>query len=88
MKGEQKRLNQDRQENDDDDQEMPPKMEQITLQITDTKTRSEKLELKSEESKRKSMIGRNLGLRIDGKIVPPGPGQYNIPSAVWIYNIF
>lgn len=68
--------------NDEDDDEEPPKNDQITLQITDTKTYSDKVEIKTEKEN-KGLVGkRNLNFNVNNNTVPPGPGQYTLPSSV------
>jgi len=56
-------------------------MDQIALQVTETKTRSEKVEVRNEQEKN-IVAGRNKAFKLDNKTIPPGPGQYTIPSEV------
>lgn len=86
MRAQKRKFNRKEVNEDEEYQEESPKMEQITLQITETKTRSEKVEIKVDPEKITTQAGRNLGLKVDRKTVPPGPGQYTLPSDVnWFY---
>ncbi len=70
------------------DQEEEPKEEPITVPIiTDTKTRSDRVEIKAETDKKSPEIGRSKAKNVfvDKKNVPPGPGQYTLSSDVRLF---
>jgi hypothetical protein len=56
-------------------------MDHIALQIAETKTRSEKVEIRTEQEKGIANR-RNKVFKADNKTIPPGPGQYTLPSDV------
>jgi len=64
----------------------------ITMQITETKTRSEKPESKNQTSEKTSPKNSkpNQGSPGETRNLMPGPGHYELPrlvnSAVWLYK--
>eukprot|EP01022_Parablepharisma_sp_SALTPOND_P004840 TRINITY_DN121097_c0_g1_i1.p1 TRINITY_DN121097_c0_g1~~TRINITY_DN121097_c0_g1_i1.p1 ORF type:complete len:544 (+),score=34.02 TRINITY_DN121097_c0_g1_i1:1336-2967(+) len=80
---EQKRLYQERINQQEEYQEDSPKVEPITVQITETRTRSERVEPKLEADKKASKVKeKTANTKADRKNLPPGPGQYTLPSDV------
>ena len=79
-----KRKNQEREleaekEVEDEDQKAEP----ITLQITETRTRSDKVEpAKQMAEKPKAEVENKQKMSVLRKMVPPGPGQYTLPNDV------
>jgi len=77
------RKNQERKvESDQESEEEVQKAEPITLLITETRTRSDKVEVKQVQEKAKDSSEKKQQTYVDRKNVPPGPGQYLLPSDV------
>lgn len=87
MKEQQRKLNKKETNEEEEEQDESPKMDQPGLQITETKTRSEKAEVRKEQDKKDITEGRNKSFKLDNK-TPPGPGEYTIPSSVNCINLY
>ena len=72
-------------EEDNDKYEETGKIEPISMQYTETKTRSERVENKKEKAENK-LNALSKPIKIESKATPPGPEEYDLPSDV-IENI-
>jgi len=68
----------------EEDQDELPRIEPITYQITETKTKTEHHDLRAEQDKGKSG-SRAERKKLDRRNTPPGPGQYILPSDVIVF---
>lgn len=74
-------------ESSESSEEETQKAEPITLQITETRTKSEKIEVKQEAEKKPSHSGEKKERTcVDRHNVPPGPGKYTLQSDVYHYR--
>lgn len=65
----------------EEEQEEMPRIEPITYQVTETKTRTDQPDLKAEQDKGRPRA-RVQPSKLERRSTPPGPGQYILPSDV------
>lgn len=65
----------------EEDQEEMPRIEPITYQITETKTRTDQPDLRAEQDKANPRA-RIEPSKVERRSTPPGPGEYILPSDV------
>lgn len=83
IKEERKKFREEQKKPTEESEDESPKAEPITMQITETRTRSDKPETKVEPDKKASkLLSKTAKPKVDKKAGPPGPGQYPLPSDV------
>ncbi len=75
-------LLQKQKQEEDNSEDEAVKPEPITLQITETRTRSEKVDNNKPEPEKDSKVEKKEKAFVDKYNVPPGPGQYTLPTSV------
>jgi hypothetical protein len=65
----------------EEDQDNLPRIEPVTYQVTETKTRTDQPDLRAEQDKSRPRA-RVEPTKLERRSTPPGPGQYVLPSDV------